>query len=89
MQVFRSRPVEVQAAQFTGDNLDEVHEVACLGGGEVTRTYRDPVLIVSLPGRSPHLMHQGDWLAWSGVGLTVHSATQFGAFFEPARTLVT
>lgn len=84
MARYRTRELEREAKQFSGGNADELRALIPPGAGTLEAAYREPVLILSTPGRDPRLVHLTDWLSSDGQTVTVHSDVSFGKTWELA-----
>ncbi len=82
---YRSRSLQVQAVQFTGANMDDLRTLAPLD----TVSYEpargsggQPDVLIYAPGRPTRVLHEGDWVVWDGVYLSLVSDRAFGAHWE-------
>lgn len=80
---FRTKPLTLEAVQFSGTNAGEVTALVPPGAATVTQVYREPALLVETPGRLPRILHTGDWISWDGTDVTLHSAQSFSRIYEP------
>ena len=80
---YRTRQLTVEAVQYTGTNLDKVRALAPPGAAAWQPVYREPVILVTTPGRPDRLLHPGDWASWDGVSITLHSPQAFAKVWEP------
>jgi acyl-coenzyme A synthetase/AMP-(fatty) acid ligase len=86
LQVFRHRPVEVNAVQFDGTPAGGSDLIHLFAPGKIMMlgTAHDPRRTLRVYSHSgPQVARQGDWLVASDNDVVVLSDSQFRSLYEP------
>lgn len=85
---YRTRTQDVDAVQWTGDNLDEVQVLVAVEGYVATYMHSARVLHITDGTVLKHALNKDKWLVRDENGFRTESDEAFRRWFEPAPDLI-